>query len=128
MGSPPARGGEAQASVTNRGGDRPHTRRGHYGSADAGIRHECGARHGTLCILPCMPAGAEARRPDMRVVTCRKTKGRRSTGWRRRNTRRENSHRSATNLWLLTIVIAAMGHNPNILYRAGSDPHQDAFA
>jgi hypothetical protein len=55
MDSPPARGGNAQASVTNRGGDRPHTRHGHYGGADAGIHHECGARHGTLRILPCRP-------------------------------------------------------------------------
>jgi hypothetical protein len=48
--------------------------------------------------------------------------------WHKRNMRRRNSDRSATNLCLLTIVNETMGHNPNIRFRAGFDPHQDALA
>src|ERR671919_1752881 len=62
MGLPPTCGGNAQASVTNRGEERPHTRRCRCGDAGAGIRPECDAGLGTHCTLPCPPTqGAPAR-------------------------------------------------------------------
>ena len=47
--------------------------------------------------------------------------------WHERNMRRENSHRSATNLYPLTIVAAAIGDNLNIRVRAASN-HKSACA